>query len=113
MKQLFCFVLCWCLVCSLASNLLATNGNELLEYCQTALTEAPGDASSIGYCFGYVGGASDALPWDFCPPEGVDGEQRIRVVVKYLEDNPKVLHHNAADLIHMAFLEAFPCAEGE
>jgi hypothetical protein len=38
--------------------------------------------------------------------------QLARIVVKYLEDNPKQLHEPAASLATVALSKAFPCKGG-
>ncbi len=49
----------------------------------------------------------------FCVPEGkVTRLQKIRVVVKYLEDHPEKLHEPPSVLITRALNEAFPCKSG-
>lgn len=46
---------------------------------------------------------------DFCLPQGVKSGQLRLVVMKYLRDNPEVLHAVAASNIGAAVSIAFPC----
>ncbi|WP_369319470.1 Rap1a/Tai family immunity protein [Pseudomonas sp. W2Oct36] len=43
------------------------------------------------------------------PKSGVKGQQAIRVTVKFLEANPKLLNDDASMLILLALTDAFPC----
>jgi hypothetical protein len=48
----------------------------------------------------------------YCLPDGINEpslEQIIRVVLKYLKDNPKDLSVRAGILVYAALLKAFPC----
>jgi len=108
------------------------DGNQLLGYCQTALKweltglypnqAGMGGAVKAGMCYGYVKGVQATVEmWQslgpveflYCVPEEAEVSQRVRVVVKYLEDNPEWLHFQASYLVQSAFRIAFPCAEGE
>ena len=42
-------------------------------------------------------------------PDGVKREQVVRIVVKYLEDNPKDLHRDEGLLVAAALVAAYPC----
>ena len=44
------------------------------------------------------------------PEKGIDNGQATRVVVKYLKNNPALLHEDEVLLIILAFLEAYPCS---
>lgn len=71
-----------------------------------------------GFCGGQVHGvvvtvatwraaASDRAY--ICTPPEVSSHQAIRIVVKYLEDNPAQLHMQSVDSIMYALAKAFPC----
>ena len=127
-------------VCSLMGSTFAEDvplgsydGNDLLGYCRAYLKSestglSPNQAGMVsaaegGVCVGYtLGVVATAQIWQvgakrqgFCMPDEVWGqtEQIVRVVVKYLEDNPAKLHTSAAILVHYAIVEAFPCTESE
>ena len=108
-------------------NLLALDGNGYLKVCKTyvRVTEdvefaALADVIEHGLCAGYLRGVIDTTRiWHqgtgiqtFCLPEAEEFDQLIRVTIKYLEDNPAQLPYNAAGPLQMAFIEAFPCTEG-
>jgi hypothetical protein len=38
-------------------------------------------------------------------------DQQIRVVTKYIENNPEKMHANARVVILMAYRDGFPCPE--
>lgn len=97
-------------------------GNELLKDCSTAVKLLAGDnvttGFGAGYCMGVIAGASDALivAWQkdggkryFCRPENANNAQLVRVVTKYLKDNPDKLHLSDIALIFLALEKAFPC----
>jgi hypothetical protein len=107
-------------------------GNELLEDCKQALRVIDGDTTLTdkewvdgSHCTGYILGVVDGYAETeaaekarlhfssslICfPKEGFLGTpQVVRLVVKYLRDNPKNLHDHAALLILLAFQEVFPC----
>ena len=127
------FVIVVCGLMGGVGNVLAYDGNELLEKCKPAidglkipLLESDEEAYAllveIGVCFGYVYGVNQAYEVlqhalgqeDYCPPdEALTRGQTARIIVKYLEDNPAHLHEGAVALIILAFRDAFPCPEGE
>jgi len=104
------------------------DGNELLIYCGAAIELAEKiddridaiilDAYKGGFCHGIIRGV-----WDmhdiyaeglksqkfFCVPKEVTLGQLARVVVKFLKDNPAILHENRTALIIMALKNAYPC----
>lgn len=43
------------------------------------------------------------------PRSGLAGEQGLRIIDKYLRDNPAQLHQGAAWAVISAFREVFPC----
>lgn len=98
------------------------NGNELLRNCQSALAlerggQSPTDSARAIQCLGYLQGFSglNALYEQvqqktfWCLPDGVRNEQIVRVVVKYLQSHPELLHQSKAGLAALALGEAFPC----
>ncbi len=47
----------------------------------------------------------------FCVPEEIEGGQEIRVLLKYLRDNPAKTHLRTATLFGMPMKDVFPCPE--
>lgn len=45
----------------------------------------------------------------YCVPLEVSNLQAIKVVLKYLDDNPQYMHHASAGIIFSALRLAFPC----
>jgi hypothetical protein len=101
-------------------------GSQLLEIC----SEPPlklGDvvpnvrlvegAKNIGMCGGYIAGVNDNQASHvalgeaptYCLPDGVEIYQLVKVVRKYLEDNPAKLHLPSGILVESALNQAFPC----
>ncbi len=48
-----------------------------------------------------------------CLPDGVTIGQLLLMYQKWAKEHPKVLHSPAAGLVHLMFLETFPCEEGD
>ena len=46
----------------------------------------------------------------FCLPENVGAIQVIRVIVKFLDNHPEMLHQKSEILIPVALAIAFPCS---
>ena len=72
---------------------------------------------NLGRCEGFamaVAGVMAVAPvagWRACIPEGVLVSQLITIMLKYLDDHPERLHHDAVDLAAQGFAEAFPCPQ--
>jgi hypothetical protein len=80
-------------------------GSMLLDYCQK--TDSP---ASQTFCSGYVAGISDALDDHFfCGPSEGQLSQSKKVVIKYLNEHPEILHKSASGLAIDALKAAFPC----
>jgi hypothetical protein len=45
----------------------------------------------------------------YCIPANADNDQFVRVVLKYLNDNPATLNYPAGALVAKAVIAAFPC----
>lgn len=90
--------------------LWACNGKE--EQSSTAILEKV-------HCYGYITGMLDGMQMVFgvnpeskffCPPtSGISSDQQVRIVTKWLEDNPKELHTSARISVVIALAKAFPC----
>lgn len=106
-------------------------GNDLLKQCSHAIAAMDDEQQlqgtqnlDVAFCFGYISGVRDgAMSYQvfdrskrqdtferFClPKEGIENGQMVRIVVKYLKDNPAKLHERAEWLILDALSNAFPC----
>jgi hypothetical protein len=102
-------------------------GVELLERCRTyqrfGETDAIRNAKTgyeTGYCAGVVLGALDTYAVyqgsgflsapPFClPTGGIQVDQGVRILVRYLEMHPERLHLQLGDLLINAMQQAFPC----
>ena len=98
------------------------DGNELLDQCQQFIKVMDGEKNfnrlDAGTCGGFVQGVSstvffyrDELKKDdkFCEPDTTTGNQLVRIVVKYLKDNPKTLNEDRTILVWRALLDTYPC----
>lgn len=68
-------------------------------------------------CMAYVTAVADVLSNNsvggvrVCFPQNVNKQQVVLVVVKYLRDQPEVLHFSAVSLTVNALQKAFPCSK--
>lgn len=98
------------------------DGNELLAQCQSYIKLIDGETNyntiEAGACGGFVQGVSSTIDFysealkkneKYCSPDGVTWSQLVRVVVKYLRDNPKTLNDNKTVLAWRALRDAYPC----
>jgi hypothetical protein len=126
LRVLFVFSLVFSCSC-FAEDVKAADGNRLLESCTSSVqfmdngsfSEGTQSAQAI-WCVGYVTGILDALdlarrlsdaPGVKIYPclAGVTSGQAIRVIVKYLRENPEKLQQRALPLSLAALQRAFPC----
>jgi hypothetical protein len=103
-------------------------GNDLLEDCNNAILSfdnngEKGDLDKTLVCVSYVRGIVDsnasfsallgeAYKKNFaalCIPSKTNFTQMIRIIVKYLKDNPKSLNQHPIVDAQMALHYAFPC----
>jgi hypothetical protein len=104
------------------------DADELARKCRQAIrvmdgARTNGDLEVVAaaeQCGGYIDGVLDAyafakakgwmpLSVAICAPS-VTGDQAFRVLVKYADDHPELLHYGGAEFAHHAFAKAFPCA---
>jgi hypothetical protein len=102
------------------------DGNALNEKCTSALgnPEHPTsmDGFNTGVCFGLVDGIKETMMlWNTvdsqhseskfhgCIPTEVTLEEAVKVVMKYLNDNPTQLHFRDVHLIYIALAKGYPC----
>ena len=104
--------------------LAASTGLDLLRGCTAAIKSIQGkdlsheEYSEMIYWTGFLAGFNEAniithyetqRP-PYCPPaEGIQNEQLIRIVYKYLRGHPKDLHQSARLCVLLALRNAFPC----
>ena len=67
------------------------------------------EALRQGRCGGYVAGLVYARSVYLCVPEGATPEQRVRVVVKYIEARPERMQEPFGKLSLEALMAASPC----
>jgi hypothetical protein len=77
-----------------ARNLSSTDGNTLLSKCHAAERMWAKAQSLVFYCV----------------PNGASWPQHIRVLVKWLEENPDKLSLSGYDVISLSMSKAYPCA---
>jgi hypothetical protein len=105
----------------------AMDGNEMLTKCRPLWADSPSvttkEMLDSAYCGGYIAGVIDSQTMQFamdgmdhvkgrnryCRPEEVTNGQVLKVLKKWLDNNPEKLHLRADTIILTAMLEAFPC----
>lgn len=104
-------------------NSASASGMDLLAQCHEAVKGIEGDMNinmlSAGKCFGMSEGVRNTLQilnsnlppnYQTCfPKNGINNEQAVRIITKYLENNPVMLDNNDSFLALMAFKDAYPC----
>ena len=88
------------------------DGNTLHVECRLADVDPHGSLEyyKAGFCAGMIRGVT-TVSNRVCVLKGVTINQEIKVVVKYLQDNPATLQLDGADLTEEALAKAFPCAK--
>ncbi|AAZ24334.1 Rap1a/Tai family immunity protein [Colwellia psychrerythraea] len=106
--------------------ILATDGNALIVNIKNAIKymESPSNYGSTSnfvdsvHLIGKVKGVLSTVKFSkaalnsslFCPPDMIDVTQSLRVILKFAEDTPGMLHFSEDDLIIIALSKAWPCA---
>jgi hypothetical protein len=107
------------------------SGTDLLHGCRSAMRTAEGESrlstsewmdanGCLNYITGYLAGFTDAsaayqslakTPLKFLciPSGGVQGEELVRVVYKWLSEHPARLHEDQESVVMGALLDAYPC----
>ena len=88
-------------------------GNGLITACKAAVAGMDTDRGmgvEGGYCVGLVSGVADTFDrLSFCLPGGGAYGQNVRVVHKYLQENPAELQKSDTILVAKALAAAWPC----
>ena len=107
---------------------ISRSGRDFLEVCSSVDSEGNRDAARIqrdATCLGWVEGFADGLMVHdellsvprrdrmACLPHGVTTIQTVRVIKKYLADNPEKAHRPTRYVASIALAGAFPCKAGK
>ncbi len=113
------------LICT-SSIIHAGDGNDLIQNCKLAVAIEDRNSDSLSdtdwmkatHCLGLIDGVSglnalyQGLKYrtTFCLPQnGLQSIQGARIVVKYLEEHPELLHKSDVELTALALQKAYPC----
>lgn len=104
-----------------------SDGSAFLQACGAAVKQSDGaqvsqeEAMGALYCASYVSGFLDATSLatsttkgqrNICTPErGITNDQAIRILVKYLRENPQTLHQSGRMSLYISLAKAFPCKQ--
>jgi len=104
-----------------------TSGNAFLRLCsvvekeQRTTAETQQGAGCLLYISGFVEGAEightatkvqtkqENLPGPFCRPDNVETAQLVKIVLKYVRENPEDAHQRTGLVALWAFQKSFPC----
>src|SRR5713101_1035047 len=107
---------------------ISRSGRDFLEVCSSIDSEGNRDATRIqrdATCLGWVEGFADGLMVHeellsvprrdrmACVPHGVTTIQTVRVIKKYLADNPGKAHRPTRYIASIALAGGFPCKAGK
>ncbi len=113
---------------------ISRSGRDFLEVCSSVDSEGNRDAGRIdrnapawrdATCLGWVEGFADGLMVHdellsvprrdrmACVPHGVTTIQTVRVIKKYLADNPEKAHRPTRYIASIALAGGFPCKAGK
>ena len=103
--------------CSASAQTDAISGNAYIGPCKNYVDRVYPDQLQVflqGGCAGAVAahislGRGLRPDLRFCPPQGVNVYQGVRVAVAYMEANPDKLHLEFQQLVQAAFRKAWPC----
>jgi hypothetical protein len=104
----------------------STSGNAFLRLCSAIDKEdqSSHEAIAVTACLGYVDGFTEGVALErlyagskekqkpsapFCIPEDVENGQMVRIVLKYVRDNPTDAHMSTSLLMMDALGKAYPC----
>jgi hypothetical protein len=103
---------------------ISKSGRDFLEFCSSVDSEGNRDAARMqrdAMCLGWVEGFADGFlvheellsvpkrDRTACVPHGVTTLQTVRVIKKYLADNPGKAHRATRYIASIALAGAFPC----
>lgn len=92
--------------------------DELRSQCRRLVTDRT-TTHDTEICHGYVMGVHDAAQSHekllgshplYCEPPRVTSDEMVRIVNRYLLENPELLQYSASSTVLGAFIQAFPCA---
>ena len=113
---------------------ISRSGRDFLEVCSSVGSEGNKDAARVdrnahawrdATCLGWVAGFADGFTVHdellsvpkkdrmACVPQGVTTIQTVRVIKKYLADNPGKAHRPTRYIASIALAGAFPCKTGK
>jgi hypothetical protein len=104
---------------------VSRSGRDFLEVCSSVGSEGNKDAAGDAACLGWVEGFADGFLVHeellnvprrdrmACVPQGVTTVQMVRVIQKYLADNPGKAHRPTRYIASLALAGAFPCRAGK
>jgi len=108
--------LLFCSVSSYAGSF--KTAEEVYALCTTKQDSASYVAKASS-CHGYVMGVTDHFAHSMtekmkkyiCLDHKITSQQMLKIFVKYVDENPKLMHHGAAGVVEYSVAEAFLCKD--
>lgn len=94
---------------------VSMRGNDLAAHCEHIRSCehrekcTDDDMLDFGICAGYIEGVSDAVHETLCIPTDVERGQIVNTTIKWMDENPNLLHHDADAVVLSALRAGFPC----
>lgn len=108
--------LCYLLLAGNATAELPSTAQDVMNNCRRPTSNTPPARQVASLtCIGFVAGVRSALPiiapdGTYCEPAGLKFESVLRVVLRWIEENPKSLAAPAEVAVIRALLNAFSCS---
>lgn len=88
----------------------ALPANDLLEACRAGLSDSGPLSYAAGLCTGTIATVFIlGTRYGVCAPTGANVRQAMRIVIKYAEEHPSLLHKELATFSTDALHAAWPC----
>ena len=122
----FVFIVVVLGLCLSAGRSHAQTGIYLQHECQAAVIASPNATDMVegSHCLGYISGVAFSITiWEAankdkhfgletvpaCLPDNGTTEEYVKVVLRYLDQNPNKLHEGYGLLVFFALRDAYPC----
>lgn len=112
-----------------ATETLEVSGNAFVRQCSAVGKEhdlSTSDKANQMTCAAYVSGFAEGVafvtdsvqskvgqqvPPVYCPGEGIEAGQLVKIVLKYIREHPEAAHLRTFILVGRSFQKAFPCRD--
>lgn len=90
--------------------LIKTTENPVKEYViESGQEERVLESLQAQFCLGYISGFFDNHPKEYCLPSGLNAYQVAKIYIKYVEENPEIMHKDSNITFPSAMAKHFLC----